>query len=44
VAHARVLLARGDVETARGQLELARERAPGHVGACALLAEISYRT
>jgi tetratricopeptide (TPR) repeat protein len=44
VAHARVLLARGDVETARGQLESGRERAPGHVGAGALLADISYRT
>jgi tetratricopeptide (TPR) repeat protein len=44
VAHARVLLARGDVETARGQLESARERTPGHVGAGALLADISYRT
>src|SRR5499427_6686792 len=44
VAHARVLLARGDVETARGQLESARERAPDHLGACALLAEICYRT
>ncbi len=39
-----MLLARGDVETARGQLESARERAPGHVGAGALLADISYRT
>jgi tetratricopeptide (TPR) repeat protein len=44
VAHARVLLARGDVETARGQLESARARAPGHLGASALLAELSYRT
>jgi len=44
VAHARVLLARGDVQMARGQLESARERAPNHVGATALLADIDYRT
>jgi tetratricopeptide (TPR) repeat protein len=44
VAHARVLLARGDVPTARGQLESARDRAPNHAGACALLADVCYRT
>jgi tetratricopeptide (TPR) repeat protein len=44
VAHARLLLARGDVDTARGQLESARERAPGHVGANALLADVCFRT
>jgi tetratricopeptide (TPR) repeat protein len=44
VAHARVLLARGDIATARGQLESARETAHGHLGATALLAEVSYRT
>src|SRR6185503_4917996 len=44
VAHARLLVARGDVDTARGQLESARERAPAHAGACALLADICYRT
>ena len=44
VSHARVLLARGDVKAARTQLDTARGRAPGHVGATALLADVCYRT
>jgi tetratricopeptide (TPR) repeat protein len=44
VSHARVLLARGDMKSARAQLETARARAPGHVGATALLADVCYRT
>jgi len=44
VSHARVLIARGEVKQARAQLEMARTRARGHVGATALLADLSYRT
>ena len=44
VSHARVLLARGEVKTARTSWRRARERAPRHAGALALLADISYRT
>jgi len=44
VSHARVLIARGEVKQARAQLETARTRARGHVGATALLADLSYRT
>jgi thioredoxin-like negative regulator of GroEL len=42
-ARARVLLARGDIETASGELDEALARAPGHPGATALLAEVSFR-
>jgi tetratricopeptide (TPR) repeat protein len=44
VAHARVLLARGEVKSATAELEAALERAPRHAGALALAADVAYRT
>jgi tetratricopeptide (TPR) repeat protein len=42
--HARMLLARGDLDTAIGELESALASAPAHAGALVLLADISFRT
>jgi tetratricopeptide (TPR) repeat protein len=44
VSHARVLLARGEVQTAMSELEDAIARVPHHAGALALLADLTYRT
>jgi tetratricopeptide (TPR) repeat protein len=44
VSHARVLLARGEVQTAMSELEEAIQRVPHHAGALALLADLTYRT
>lgn len=44
VCHARVLLAREEVQTAIVELEEAIARAPDHAGALALLAEVNFRT
>ena len=44
VSHARVLLARGEVQTAMGELEDAIARVPHHAGALALLADLTFRT
>ncbi len=43
VSHARVLLARGETETAIGDLEEALGRVPDHAGALALLGDIAFR-
>ena len=43
VAHARVLLARGEIKNAATELEAALESAPRHAGALALAADIAYR-
>src|SRR6185436_761480 len=44
VSHARVLLARGEVQTAMSELEDAIQRVPHHAGALALLADLTFRT
>jgi tetratricopeptide (TPR) repeat protein len=44
VSHARVLLARGEVQTAMSELEEAIARVPHHAGALALLADLTFRT
>jgi trimeric autotransporter adhesin len=44
VSHARVLLARGEVQTAISELEEAIARVPHHAGALALLADLTFRT
>jgi tetratricopeptide (TPR) repeat protein len=44
VAHARVLLARGEIKNATTELETALASAPRHAGALALAADIAYRT
>jgi tetratricopeptide (TPR) repeat protein len=44
VSHARVLLARGEVQTAMTELEEAITRVPHHAGALALLADLTFRT
>ncbi|HSZ83627.1 MAG TPA: tetratricopeptide repeat protein, partial [Polyangia bacterium] len=44
VSHARVLLARGEVQTAMSELEDAIARVPHHAGALALLADLTFRT
>ena len=44
VAHARMLMARGDVQTAFSELDAALARAPDHAGAAAVLADLCYRT
>jgi tetratricopeptide (TPR) repeat protein len=44
VSHARVLLARGEEQTAMSELEEAIARLPHHAGALALLADLTYRT
>ena len=44
VSHARVLLARGEVQTAMSELEEAISRVPHHAGALALLADLTFRT
>jgi tetratricopeptide (TPR) repeat protein len=44
VSHARVLLARGEVQTGIGELEEALALAPDHAGALALLADVTFRT
>jgi tetratricopeptide (TPR) repeat protein len=44
VSHARVLLARGEVQTAMTELEEAIQRVPHHAGALALLADLTFRT
>jgi hypothetical protein len=43
ISHARVLLARGDILGAVGQIEEALRQAPTHLGAMALLADVSFR-
>ncbi len=43
ISHARVLLARGDILGAVGQVEEALRQAPTHLGAMALLADASFR-
>ncbi len=43
ISHARVLLARGDVLAAVGEIEEALQHAPAHLGALALLADVSFR-
>ena len=43
VSHARVLLARGETETAIGELEEALARVPDHAGALALLGDLAFR-
>jgi tetratricopeptide (TPR) repeat protein len=43
ISHARVLLARGDILGAVGQVEEALRQAPTHLGAMALLADVSFR-
>jgi tetratricopeptide (TPR) repeat protein len=43
VSHARVLLARGEAETAIGELEEALARVPDHAGALALLGDLAFR-
>jgi tetratricopeptide (TPR) repeat protein len=43
ISHARVLLARGEIPAAIGEIEQALDRAPGHLGALALLADVSFR-
>ena len=43
VSHARVLLARGETETAISDLEEALARVPDHAGALALLGDIAFR-
>ncbi|HET6149101.1 MAG TPA: tetratricopeptide repeat protein [Polyangia bacterium] len=43
VSHARVLLARGENETAIGELEEALSRAPDHAGALALRGDLAFR-
>jgi tetratricopeptide (TPR) repeat protein len=43
ISHARVLLARGDVLGAVGQIEEALRQAPTHLAALALLADVSFR-
>ena len=44
VSHARVLLARGEVQTAMSELEDAIARVPHHAGALALLTDLTFRT
>ncbi len=44
VSQARVLLARGEVQTAMSELEEAIARVPHHAGALALLADLTFRT
>jgi tetratricopeptide (TPR) repeat protein len=44
VSHARVLLARGEVQTALSELEDAIARVPHHAGALALLGDLTFRT
>ena len=44
VSHARVLLARGEVQTAMSELEEAIARVPHHAGALALLGDLTFRT
>jgi tetratricopeptide (TPR) repeat protein len=44
VSHARVLLARGEAQTAMSELEEAIARVPHHAGALALLADLTFRT
>jgi tetratricopeptide (TPR) repeat protein len=43
ISHARVLLARGDVLAAVGEIEEALRHTPAHLGALALLADVSFR-
>lgn len=43
ISHARVLLARGDVLAAIGEIEEALHHAPAHLGGLALLADVSFR-
>lgn len=43
VSHARVLLARGETETAISDLEEALARVPDHAGALALLGDLAFR-
>ena len=43
VSHARVLLARGETETAISELEEALARVPDHAGALALLGDLAFR-
>jgi tetratricopeptide (TPR) repeat protein len=43
ISHARVLLARGDVLAAVGEIEEALHHAPAHLGGLALLADVSFR-
>ncbi len=43
VSHARVLLARGETETAIGDLEEALGRVPDHAGALALFGDVAFR-